>query len=76
MKSFYQWLQNQVEREDIVGDFAFTMRQFEEPQSTRKKISGHMLWATWLIDKKATADVIDAFNVAWEEYQEEIVKLA
>ena len=72
MQSFYQWLQHQVERDDIIGDFAYTVGQFEEPTSTRKKISGHMLWATWLIDKKATDEVIDAFNVAWQEYQVQI----
>jgi len=73
MKSFYQWLQIQVEREDIVGDFAYTVSQFEEPIPTRKKISGHMMWASWLVDRRATSDVIDAFNIAWQEYQEQLV---
>jgi hypothetical protein len=69
MESFYHWLQYQIEREDVVGDFACTVRQFEEPVPNRKKMSGHMMWATWLIDKRATADVIEAFNLAWREYQ-------
>ena len=72
MNSFYQWLQVQVDREDIVGDFAYTVGQFEEPKPSRKKISGHMMWASWLVDKRATADLIDAFNVAWNEYQQEL----
>ena len=76
MQSFYQWLKHQVEREDVIGDFAYTIGQFEEPRPTRKKISGHMLWSTWLVDKRATAEVIDAFNAAWREYQEKIVNLA
>lgn len=72
MQSFYQWLQHQTERDDLVGDFAFTISGYEEPQSPRKKISGHMLWASWLVDKKATSAVIDAFNLAWKEYQKQL----
>lgn len=70
METFYQWLQCQTEREDMVGDFAHTMGQFDEPKPNRKKISGHMVWATWLVDKRATAEVIEAFNLAWKEYQD------
>ncbi len=76
MESFYQWLQYQTEREDAVGDFAYTVGQFDEPTPARKKISGHMLWATWLVDKKATADLIEAFNQAWREYQSHVETLA
>ena len=76
MQSFYQWLKKQVTRDDVVGDFAYTISHFEEPTSTRKKISGHMLWSNWLVDKKANADVIAAFNTAWKEYQEKTVNLA
>ena len=76
MKSFYQWLTHQTEREDIVGDFAFTVGQLEEPQANRKKISGHMLWATWLVDQRATDEVIEAFNRAWREYQDQLGALA
>lgn len=72
MDSFYQWLQQQTDREDVVGDFACTVHQFSAPTPPRKKISGHMTWATWLVDKNATADVIDAFNLAWREYQQAI----
>lgn len=71
-KTFYQWLTNQTDREDVVGDFAATMQQFEEPQATRKKANAHMKWATWLVDKNATSDVIRAFNLAWQEYQENV----
>ena len=67
--SFYKWLQTQTERKDIVGDFAHTMSQFEEPKATRKKANGHMIWATWLVDKNASPAVIEAFNRAWHEYQ-------
>lgn len=70
MKSFYQWLGHQTDRNDIIGDFAFTMQQFEEPTTTRKKANPHMIWATWLVDKNASPKVIEAFNVAWTEYQE------
>jgi len=69
MQTFYQWLQSQTEREDIVGDFAYTMKDFEEPQATRKRANGHMKWATWLVDKKASPELIRAFNLAWREYQ-------
>ncbi|GJM40310.1 MAG: hypothetical protein DHS20C20_05920 [Ardenticatenaceae bacterium] len=67
--SFYQWLKTQKERKDIIGDFAFTMSNFEEPKATRKKANGHMIWATWLVDKNASPAVIEAFNTAWNEYQ-------
>jgi uncharacterized protein YozE (UPF0346 family) len=70
--SFYQWLKTQKDRKDVVGDFAHTISQFEEPQPTRKKINGHMIWATWLVDKNATPDVIEAFNLAWHEYQRQV----
>lgn len=76
MDTFYQWLQYQMERKDEVGDFAYTIRQFEEPKPARKKISGHMMWATWLVDKRATDDVIEAFNLAWREFQEEKIPVA
>lgn len=69
MQSFYQWLGKQTERKDIIGDFAFTMQQFEEPTTTRKKANPHMIWATWLVDKNASPKVIEAFNKAWTEYQ-------
>lgn len=68
-QTFYQWLNGQIERPDIVGDFAYTMQQFEEPQSNRKKANAHMKWATWLVDKNASQEVIEAFNTAWDEYQ-------
>jgi len=70
--SFYQWLQTQIERKDIIGAFAHTISQFEEPQATRKKANGHMIWATWLVDKNASPDVIEAFNMAWNEYQHQV----
>jgi uncharacterized protein YozE (UPF0346 family) len=70
--SFYQWLNTQKERKDIIGDFAHTMSQFEEPKATRKKANGHMIWATWLVDKNASPAVIEAFNLAWNEYQVQI----
>lgn len=76
MTSFYQWLTHQKEREDIVGDFAITVGQLEEPQANRKKISGHMLWATWLVDHRATDEVIEAFNRAWREYQDHMGLMA
>lgn len=68
-QTFYQWLTTQIEREDLVGDFAATMQNYDEPQSTRKKANAHMKWATWLVDKNASPDVIRAFNLAWQEYQ-------
>jgi uncharacterized protein YozE (UPF0346 family) len=74
--SFYQWLKTQIERKDVVGDFATTMSQFEEPKATRKKANGHMIWATWLVDKNASPAVIEAFNLAWHEYQRKIVQPA
>ncbi|MCA9898277.1 MAG: hypothetical protein KC433_08805 [Anaerolineales bacterium] len=67
--TFYKWLQKQTERNDVIGDFAHTMSQFEEPKATRKKANGHMIWATWLVDKNASPAVIEAFNTAWHEYQ-------
>lgn len=67
--SFYQWLKMQTERNDIIGDFAHTISQFDEPKATRKKANGHMIWATWLVDKNASPAVIEAFNTAWNEYQ-------
>lgn len=70
--SFYQWINTQTERQDIVGDFAHIISQFDEPKATRKKANGHMIWATWLVDKNATPAVIDAFNLAWHEYQRKI----
>ncbi|VAW35514.1 hypothetical protein MNBD_CHLOROFLEXI01-2374 [hydrothermal vent metagenome] len=70
--SFYQWINNQIERQDAVGDFAHTISQFEEPKATRKKANGHMIWATWLVDKNATPAVIEAFNTAWVEYQRKV----
>ncbi len=71
-QTFYQWLTSQTDREDVVGAFAATMEQFEEPQSTRKKVNAHMKWATWLVDKNASPDVIRAFNLAWREYQADV----
>lgn len=68
-ETFYQWLTTQIKRQDIVGDFAITMQQFEEPKSNRKKANAHMKWATWLVDKNASQEVIEAFNTAWDEYQ-------
>jgi uncharacterized protein YozE (UPF0346 family) len=70
--SFYQWLNTQIERKDVVGDFAHTMSHSEEPQATRKKANGHMIWATWLVDKNASPAVIEAFNLAWHEYQRKV----
>lgn len=67
--TFYKWLQKQTGRNDVIGDFAHTMSQFEEPKATRKKANGHMIWATWLVDKNASPAVIEAFNTAWHEYQ-------
>ncbi|MCA9917768.1 MAG: hypothetical protein KC445_07445 [Anaerolineales bacterium] len=70
--SFYQWLQKQTERHDIIGDFAHMISHFDEPQATRKKANGHMIWATWLVDKNASPAVIEAFNTAWNEYQSQV----
>ncbi|MEZ4591279.1 MAG: YozE family protein [Chloroflexota bacterium] len=70
--SFYQWLKTQIERNDIIGDFAHTISQFDEPQTNRKKANGHMIWATWLVDKNASPAVIEAFNTAWHEYQNQV----
>ena len=70
--SFYQWLKTQTERADIIGDFAHTISQFDEPKATRKKANGHMIWATWLVDKNASPAVIEAFNTAWHEYQAQL----
>lgn len=70
--SFYQWLKTQIERKDIIGDFAHIISQFDEPQATRKKANGHMIWATWLVDKNASPAVIEAFNLAWTEYQHQV----
>jgi len=71
-QTFYQWLTSQTDREDIVGAFAVTMKQFDEPQATRKRANAHMKWATWLVDQNASPDVIRAFNLAWREYQENV----
>jgi hypothetical protein len=76
MASFYQWLQGQTDREDMVGDFAFTVGQFCEPEPSRKKISGHMKWASWLVDMKASSELIEAFNMAWREFQDHSAPVA
>ena len=75
MLSFYQWLGKQVDRGDLVGDFAYTMMQFDEPKSRRKRRSHHEVWASWLIDHEASGRVIHAFNNAWQEYQRYMSKL-
>lgn len=74
MQTFYQWLQKQIERDDIVGSFASAVGNIEEPQpSTRKRISPHMVWSSWLVEQNPTWEVINAFNIAWKEYQQDTV---
>lgn len=74
MPTFYQWLQSQIERDDAVGAFATIVGQLEEPQpATKKRISPHMIWSSWLVEQNPTWDVINAFNLAWREYQQEMV---
>ena len=72
MRSFYEWLGKQVDREDIVGSFAYTIRQYEEPQEEKRyRGKEHYKWATWLVDQKASWEVINAFNITWKVYQHE-----
>ena len=70
--TFYQWLLTQVERDDIVGEFAHAVSQIDdEPQMSRhQKKDSHKVWADWLLRHKASEEVLAAFNMAWKVYQQ------
>jgi uncharacterized protein YozE (UPF0346 family) len=69
MQTFQQWLESQRERKDIVGDFAFTILQDDELPTYKKRGDEHQMWAKWLVNHKPSQELINAFNVAWKEYQ-------
>lgn len=68
---FNLWLENQKEREDVVGDFAFTILHHGSLPDEKKQRDEHQVWAAWLASHHASWELINAFNAAWKEYQEE-----
>ena len=69
MPTFQQWLESQRERKDIVGDFAFTILEQDERPNDKKPGDEHRMWTKWLVDHSPSQELINAFNVAWMEYQ-------
>ena len=65
---FEQWLVDQQERKDIVGDLAHVLSmQDMEHQSSRRKVDEHKKWVDVVIGIREP-EFITVFNEAWQEF--------
>ena len=65
---FEQWLVDQQERKDIVGDLAHVLSmQDTEHKSSRRKFDEHKKWADVVIGIHEPG-FIAIFNEAWQEF--------
>jgi hypothetical protein len=65
---FTQWLRQQVERNDIVGDLAS-----DAQQDTRRKPRTRAGWERFLTNAGACSGAHEALRVAWGEYEAALV---
>lgn len=69
--TFRQWLVQQAERDDIIGDFARDTENFERWHRDRRlpdDRAGHTTWWEFLRGNQVCEGAIEAFNEAWEEF--------
>jgi hypothetical protein len=65
---FKEWLADQQNREDFVGEFARVLdMQDIVHQESRRRVDEHRSWADIVI-RMAQPGYIDAFNQAWQEF--------
>lgn len=65
---FEEWLTEQQNRKDVIGDFARMLELNDiHQQASRRKWDEHRNWADVVI-KLAQPGYIDAFNRAWQEF--------
>ena len=65
---FEQWLVDQQERKDLVGDLAHVLSmQNMERQSSRRKSDEHKKWVDVVISIQKP-ELVDIFNEAWQEF--------
>jgi hypothetical protein len=66
--SFEEWLINQQNREDLIGDLARAPSMYDEKHtSSRRKTDEHKNWADIVI-RIAQPGYIAVFNEAWQEF--------
>lgn len=68
MLRFEEWLTNQQQRNDLIGDLA-RVPSLQNPQikSLRRKSDEHKNWADMVISA-ADPEQIAVFNEAWQEF--------
>ena len=65
---FEEWLVEQQNRKDIIGDLARLLRmQNSDRKPSRRKPDDHKIWAEIVIGL-AEPEYIAVFNEAWQEY--------
>ncbi|MBK9051638.1 MAG: hypothetical protein IPL78_12175 [Chloroflexi bacterium] len=65
---FDQWLSDQQNRQDIIGDFARVPGMQDVPhKASRHKLDEHKNWAD-IVVSITQPGYIDAFNEAWQEF--------
>ena len=65
---FEQWLVDQQNRQDFIGDFARAPGMQEAPlKASRHKLDEHKNWADIVVGITQPGH-IDAFNEAWQEF--------
>ena len=65
---FEDWLNNQQNREDLIGDLArVLLAQDPERIYSRRKADEHKIWADIVIKIIEPGDIV-VFNAAWQEF--------
>ena len=67
---FEEWLDDQQDREDFIGDFARVLLihdTFHKGPARKAKVDEHRSWADVVI-RMVRPQYIDAFNEAWQEF--------
>lgn len=63
---FAEWLQNQTERQDPIGDLASDAQHDERPKPTENSLKA---WRSFLLNANACQEALAALHEAWKEYK-------
>jgi len=69
-KIFKNWLEDQTNRNDPIGDLARDVKTKYLAKKTPRGNSGLKAWIKHLENYSACAEAFEALNEAWREYQE------
>lgn len=66
---FEEWLHDQQERKDMIGDFARDVHaKAVDPKPARQKTNEHKIWADIVVRSNGLEHHMAAFNTAWQEF--------